>query len=610
MEPKARPTINRRARAPALPKQELASAIASSGIDYLAGAYAALFGGGAPPVIQRPADLIYAFAEALDFASPDRFGQWFHGLPALSQRLLYHTAFTDFAPVSRLEHEVSLLLPESAGGDRNRRRLNPAAGIDFLALSCYYGCQVVSIPEYLRTVVSFYLVPPPLSSLSACLMDETPAPDTVWNRSGPAPECFHRLCNALAAKKEARNQETFLRLGLKKQDRVSLHTASLMASFNREDAPDSVDLAARFILGMYNYRIPKAVTGHEELKRLVGDFFSEKSRHASVWPSDRRFLEYSLCMGYLGKIPYLSGYQLMPSSRGVFHRIIRYMAENAGWYDAEKLLEHITVTGADFSFCDPSFERGFQVKGETIEADGVSYASEPAGVFRPDGIMRRHLIFRPLFKAYCYLFAALGALEIVQKPPALFRVHRGKQLPLSPFEGLSGVRVTEFGKWCLGMLPAPPRAVKDYQVFADSELPIVAVEGDAPECRIYLDTVGIRLGEDRWRISAGSFIAGCTGKGEIRERIQRFKTLIDPNPAIHWRELFTKVLDRAGLFKFPHSDMLLYDVPSDTALVEELMEDRELRGLIRRVENGMIAIAAKDQSRFFALLSEHGVSRF
>ncbi|MDR2518956.1 MAG: hypothetical protein LBD13_06035 [Spirochaetaceae bacterium] len=607
-----RPGVNRLKQGPALPKPELTSCIAACAAAYLQGAYRSLLGGAPAP--QGLADLIRAFASALDFPSADRFGAWFYRLPRLSQQLLFKTAFTDFTPASQLERWAGrpLIIREAPDAPPLKGRLDPGLGIDFLLLSPCCGCLVISLPEYLRRIASFYLEPPPASRLSACLMDEAPPPagaGALWNRSGQAEECFRLLCKALRARKEAQNKETFLRARpFTKQERGGLRAASGMAPFNREGEPDSVELAARFILGMYNYQIPPSAAREAELKQRVKDFFSSHSRSASSQPADRRFLEYSLCMGYLGKIPYLSGDGLAPASREGFRRIIRYMAEGGQWFCAEKLLEHITVTGGDFSFCGPSYEQGFRVKGECLEIQGGFYLPERGGVFRPEGMMRRYLIFRPLFKAYCYLFAALGVLEIIQKPPELFRVCRGKRLPLSPFEGVSGLRVTEFGRWCLDMIPAPPRAAKGCGAFADRELLLVVIEGDEPECRLYLDAVGTRLGEGRWRISPGSFIAGCTGKEEIQDRIRRFKTLIEPNPAPHWRELFTKALDRAGLFRFRRSDMILYDLPADPALVEELMEDREVRALIRLVEDGMIALAAKDEGRFFALLQEHGVS--
>jgi hypothetical protein len=99
-------------------------------------------------------------------------------------------------------------------------------------------------------------------------------------------------------------------------------------------------------------------------------------------------------------------------------------------------------------------------------------------------------------------------------------------------------------------------------------------------------------------------------KRQIVERIDRFKSLIDPNPAPHWEQLFKKVVDRAGLFDKKRTDMLVYDLPEDREIQEDLLRDPEIKRFVRRVEGRLLVVAAKDESKFYALLGEHGITHF
>ncbi|MDR2495358.1 MAG: hypothetical protein LBD24_09080 [Spirochaetaceae bacterium] len=599
------PKVNRDAKIPVFSRAELVAAIASGGADYLAGAYFSLFC--CVPASKPAADLIYDAAARLDFPSAAAFESWFRKLFPYARQILFRAAFTDFAPVPALEKETGLplLAPDPAVPDRLAWRISPAPGINFLTLSCEYGCYALSLPPWLRRIAANFLEPPPTFHLSGCRTEERALSGELWNNSLDAAEGFGTLLRALFAKRPARDADLFSRMKKKKEERAALRAAAGIPAF-QADAPDNIDLLTRFMLCMYRYPIHK-FDGPAEIKRVVGAFFAEAPAQSAAQRSDRRFVEYALLMGHTGRVPPFFSGTATPPSRGLFQCVLQYIAQEALWFDAEKLIERLRITGGDFSFCDPFTERGFRVKGEILEIRGLSYTSE--GEFRPTGMVRHDLLTRPLFQAYCFLFAALGLLEITEKEPALFRVHRGARLPLSPFERLEAVRITEFGRWCLDLRPSPPQATRAYPACADSELPVVVLEGRAPECRLYLDTIGEKLDENIWRVSAGSFIAGCASKKEIQDRIRRFTTLIDPDPGLHWRAVFRTALERAGLFKMPRSDMILYDLPYEADIVAELMDDEEFRAVIHRVEGGMVAVSSQNQPRFFALLNKHGISR-
>jgi hypothetical protein len=156
--------------------------------------------------------------------------------------------------------------------------------------------------------------------------------------------------------------------------------------------------------------------------------------------------------------------------------------------------------------------------------------------------------------------------------------------------------------------PARPRA--EYQAIADKELLLVTVQGNSLERTVYLDRIGRKLGQNRWRISPDSFIAGCIDKKQIEERITKFKALIDPDPAPHWIALFEKVVNRSGLFDEALDDMLVYPLPSDPNLAEELLRDTEFRALVHRAEGELFVVPEKHRKKFLAVLNKHGIAVF
>jgi hypothetical protein len=567
----------------------------------------------------KKTDLIEVIAEALTFSTVEQFELWFFSLPELSQRILYETTFTDYKPISLLQKYSDIpLLVKHKNYWRNEWKFNTDLYFDFLRIGVSYGNPVISIPKFLRFVLGLWLEPPPLYQLSACLALDQESKKT-WDNSLMVSDTFPLLCDALLNIMEGMKEEELgknMRNGFNKRDLKELYSSTGFLPFEKienDQMPDSVDLAARFILCMYDHKPKRPKDGQDGIRNLVQAFFSTETQYPKKWyASDRAYLEYSICIDHLSRSGgyYLDNDNELPIARSVFYNILMHVARDGSWFDTDKLAENIKVTGKDFSFCNSHLERSLKLKAETIISDGITY-TPGYDDFRPDGILVFYLMTRPLFKSYCYIFAVLGILEIVQTSPPLVRTYRNKQYPFSVYDSLSAIRITDLGRWCLGLTnERPPKPSQEYHAIADRELLLVTVQGSSLERKVYLDKIGTRLGEDRWRISPASFINGCINKRQITERIERFKMLIDPNPAPHWEQLFKKVINRAGLFNKSRTDIIVYDLPENHELLEELLKNPELKRIVRRVEGRMIAISVKDQKKFYALLNEHGVACF
>jgi hypothetical protein len=404
--------------------------------------------------------------------------------------------------------------------------------------------------------------------------------------------------------------------GLKKRDLAELRQSSGLPPFplTGDFAPDSAELSARFVFMMKNGQIQRPKDGQKAAKSLVDAFFSEETLYPkSYYYPDRSALEFNILIDHLSRT---SGYYVredksLPPSRAAFKRIMMDIAADGRRFDVDKLARRLKLSGAPFFFADTDIEENLKWKAQSLTLGGIEYKQDYYDEFHPEGLLRYELLVKPLFKAYCFLFACLGILEITLEEPPLPGLARGKPCPISPYDSLKTVKITEMGLWCLGMTnkaPKPPE--RQYEAIADKELLLVTVRGESLERKVYLDKIGRKLGEDRWRISPASFISGCVSKRDIEDRIERFRSLIDPNPAPHWINLFEKLRSRSGLFSFPEDGYLVFRLPDDRALTEELLSDRDLAPVVLRAEGRLLIVPAKNEKKFFALLGEHGIARF
>ncbi|MDR2052092.1 MAG: hypothetical protein LBP80_01640 [Treponema sp.] len=587
-------------------------------------------------------ELIAEMAAAMVFDSEDAFRKWFFGFPVLTQNLFYRLAFDSLVPVKKLEAEFDLpfIQEVSVYSWEKKWVFHDELDLGFFDVYFQYGQAFTTLPHAIRVVLLDWLVPPPELRLESCVADGVESDSAAGSAGGGVADGAARspwdnsagVADSLPLLYEA-VEELFGRMnpadspyrytrGFKKKDIEELRASSGFKPFDipgkeikvSDLLPDSADLTARFILAMNNYSIVRPKDGYSEVKNLVKAFFSENSQYPGyVNPPDRHSLEFNVLFDHISKG---SDYSLrygndLPSSREIFRSILEYCARDGKSFDADKIASFIYRTRQNFTFFPEGIERYIKYKAESITVDGLIYSDRYYKEFHPSSIMTYPLIVAPLFKAYCYLFAALGVLEITQQMPPLLRGQGEKKRPISPYDSLKTFKVTELGKWCLGLTekrPARPKA--EYQAIADRELFLVTVQGSSLERTVYLDKIGRKLGPDRWRISPDSFIAGCTAKKQIEERINKFKTLIDPEPAPHWSALFEKAMSRSGLFDNALNNMLIYPLPSEQHIVEELLRDTEFRALVYRAEGGLIIVPGENRKKFFTVLNKHGIAVF
>jgi hypothetical protein len=595
-------------------QKEFAASLELYTVEYLKKVHESLIG--KVPAV-RKAEFLRIIADALTFATADGFRQWFGLLPPLTQNVLYRLAFTDFLPASVIEKEFkeTFLIKDKRYEWDITIKINDKLNLDFLLLDRFSDQYAFGLPLFLRKALSPWLEPPPEADIANCISEDA---EPGWDNSQLIADSYPLFCDAVKQVYAdiSEHDRAKTARGLNKKQTTELRESSGFLDFGMERAycPDSADLAFRFMVCMKNFKPFRPQDAHDDIRGMVTGFFSEESMYKKSWSyPDRNYLEAAVCIDHLTKTPgyYLGNYEGLPPSRKTFHEILLAIAQNGRRFDVDKLAEHIRINAKNFYFCGSDYESTLKIKAPSLSLEGITYTCDRYSDFRAIGILRHHLLVKPVFKAYCYIFAALGLLEITQQIPPLALSKGNKRFPISPYDSLKTIRITQFGLWCLGLSSKrPPKTTYDYQAIADKELLLVTVQGKSLERTVYLDRIGVKLGEDRWRVSPASFIAGCETPKQIDDRIARFKTLIDPAPAPHWLELFDKVVSRVGLFSHRRTDVLVYDLPEDRKVTEELLRDPELKNIALRAEGGLLVVPAKNYKKFLVLLNEHGIVGF
>ncbi|GHU02974.1 hypothetical protein FACS1894147_06120 [Spirochaetia bacterium] len=562
------------------------------------------------------------------FSSEEQLDVWLSWFPPLSQKILRDISQFYCVIIDKYKKEADkpLVIKENSVYSWNTR-LEHWLNLDFLWVSKTLDIVSIGMPAVLREALRPWFVPAPEASLEGCVIEDNAG--VVFSNALEVSGSLPLLCEALPAAlsetvkegdKEPSRERGFNLRPFNKKQLDALRGRCGFKQFPAvygngyyEKTPDSLDLASRFILCMTGLKPERPEDGQDGLKKLIEEFFaidkSKKDLNDPVSPKWNYF-EMNVLTAHLKKRTLPPGhYRGPPPSRQVFLKILTMIAGDGRWFSTASLARYILINEYLFNFVHPQSENRLYIKAGSLALDGVVYkcAKGETDLF-PLASLRFDLLLRPLFNAYCYLLAALGLLELTQKnPPEPVTNALKKTRPISPYDALDAVRVTNLGRWCLGLTEERPgRLQEQYEAIADHELLLVTVRGFSFERTLYLDTIGEKLGEDRWRISPRSFISGCTGKPEIEDRIKKFRRLIDKEPAPHWEALFRNALERAG-FQARIVPATAYFLGGSRSLAEDLLNDPLLSSCAMRAEGGMLLVPDRLKKKFLDLLSDHGV---
>lgn len=545
-------------------------------------------------------------AKLLDFPTQKAFDTFFDSLPLYLQRLIKAGCLNQYIDIRSQDWGVEepFLLEDTERFHyyyRDRFQLNPELRLGLFQI---YSKYTLMLDPFFANHFRPFLyneqeyTPQPSQSVEG----------EVWSVQNQIHEVFPLFIESMIPLLKERDLKTIIRKGLLKGQIGDLRSLCGLAPFpiSSQFNLDPLVLLAKFVLSFESNKLKRPEDGMALIKTMVQRMFFQ-SPAKSNFPFSSFFEYCSLLDQCSLNGNYAYSVAIAFASRKGVVNILTSMQPGGGWYSVEELFQLFIVRGNCMLFANEDvLSSALTIRGQKIQMPYAEYEAYDDKGFRPTTVLQRPLFERPLFNAYLYLLASLGILEITETQPPLLLTKNEKLHPLTPYEALGSIQLTEFGAWCLNMVEQRPQPKKQvFETITDKELLLVTFKGISLERRLFLDQIGIPLGEERYRVTEASFIKGCTSPAEILKRIEKFKLLIDAEPSPRWVQFFTSVERRSTLFCHGE-EVLLYTFPDDPEIRRMFATDPAFKKLLIRAEDNKVVVRKGNRKAFQKLLMEHG----
>jgi len=213
----------------------------------------------------------------------------------------------------------------------------------------------------------------------------------------------------------------------------------------------------------------------------------------------------------------------------------------------------------------------------------------------------------PLLKAFLYLYASLGLLDIACRPLA-GSSPTGDSAVLTVFDGLASVRLTDLGAVMTGRRDGSPegRGPEPLQYELDPDHLFITCNRADPIADISLQRFARKIASRRYRVDAASFLQACADEGALRLKISSFRQETSCSVPPLWDRFFEELLERAEVVR-PVDDLLVFRLVTDNPTgLSSIYSDRELRCLVLKAEGGYLLVKKSDVAKLKKRLAELG----
>jgi hypothetical protein len=546
----------------------------------------------------------------LCFENQEKFDEWFKTRTKPEQAIIQKLAYYKAYPVTSLEAETGMdLMYTKQGRYSTEVKVNPDFKLFPLEFRLSNEVFILTMPEVLQAAFTPFLEPPEYHSTTGDMPEKISGEPVIFDNSPNFATMFGLLYEAASAQTSPlRNFPSQNPLKLTKKDTATLYRESGFPAFPACDfpVPDSLGLAVAFILCQTHGKLPP---NGVPLREMVRRFFFWNPDGASSYQYYAGSYFEGLLIGAYMKKRGPSGFettQERPATRQVFLNFLKSIENLNASLTMDEMYSFVLARGV-FRFSDIDMSRCYRFKATKLTVDGATYRSDYDEIV-PEQTLIFELITKPLFRAYCFLFSALGCLEIAAADAPTNAELRGKATHISPYDNIQTFRLTEFGKWCLGFTEQmPEEEAENFEISADPALLFVTLHGQSHERQVFLDKIGVKIGKERWTINAASFASGCTEKTEITERVKKFHALVDEHPAEHWEAFFARIEKNAGAVTEKTGNFLIYHIDMDKETRISLMRDAEFHRIARFAEDNFVLVPKSNRQKFLSLLASRGI---
>ena len=227
----------------------------------------------------------------------------------------------------------------------------------------------------------------------------------------------------------------------------------------------------------------------------------------------------------------------------------------------------------------------------------------------------RHFGFT-FHQGWLYALAVLGVVELAcspagQYPVPVWEETQEHQQPISPYAAIAYAQLTALGQYALGVVSEyniPTTGKRELFQLDDHHLIIrdLTAGKDNPFLEILKD-ISRPIGASRYEVTVQTFLAPCSNRNDVEQRIQNFHRFICPQPPQRWQDFFDQLLSRCNPLTPSRQSYHLYTIPEDNRELQRLIAtDPQLRQLVIRAEGLRILITTSDLPKFRARLKALG----
>ncbi len=204
-------------------------------------------------------------------------------------------------------------------------------------------------------------------------------------------------------------------------------------------------------------------------------------------------------------------------------------------------------------------------------------------------------------QSFAMLMASIGIFQVAINPTANRKI--------SPFDSVDYMRLTPLGRYALGLTldyDAPQQEHTAYFELDPDRLIIRSLTKPNPYEQLLRDT-STPISKNRFETSATSFLANCTSRSDVENKISTFRQFIASDLPPLWEQFFNLLLQHIHPLKediTPYKHFTLQ--PDDRELISLITSDPVLRQIVIRAEGYRIMVKTGDMKKFTDRLKKHG----
>ena len=208
----------------------------------------------------------------------------------------------------------------------------------------------------------------------------------------------------------------------------------------------------------------------------------------------------------------------------------------------------------------------------------------------------------PYIKAYLFMLAGFGFVEVAYED-------NPEKKGRSYFDGLRYVRLTDLGKYALGLTDKYVVKEKEevkYFELDDSNLIAKSLVSPNPYETV-LAGMAEHVSKRMYKVTYESFLTGCLSKSDIVSRIVLFRDYICKEPPAIWETFFAQVQERWQPMEEPKKKYTLYQIPQDNKELQRIIvSDPVIRKCSIRAEGFLLLVETASLKKFKDALLKYG----